>query len=306
MRSASASNARRSALRLAGRVACVRVRAGARAVARTLRSGRAPRTTRSGALAAAFAALALAAALPASAAPAAPATPSAPVAAAGAAPAAPAASPAGTPVAAPPTLAALLAGFRTLPGFEARFEEEKTLALLAAPLSTRGRLYFDPPSTLLRRVEAPNPHDILIRDHVVRISTPKDVGSPESAAAEAAGERTVETIDLTHRDEVRPLVESMLWIFSGDLAQLESVYTIDYRVTAPAASGRWQLRLAPRAAPLSHLIRSLSISGRGHGADRLEVEEISGDRTTTRILEADSQRRFAPGEIERLFESAGS
>ncbi|MEZ4280892.1 MAG: outer membrane lipoprotein carrier protein LolA [Myxococcota bacterium] len=261
-------------------------------MARPLRSARAPRTTRSGALAAAFAALALAAALAAPA--------------AAAAPAAPAASPAGTPVAAPPTLAALLAGFRTLPGFEARFEEEKTLALLAAPLSTRGRLYFDPPSTLLRRVEAPNPHDILIRDHVVRISTPKDVGSPESAAAEAAGERTVETIDLTHRDEVRPLVESMLWIFSGDLAQLESVYTIDYRVTAPAASGRWQLRLAPRAAPLSHLIRSLSISGRGHGADRLEVEEISGDRTTTRILEADSQRRFAPGEIERLFESAGS
>src|SRR5262249_34114382 len=77
----------------------------------------------------------------------------APVAAAGAA-------------AAPPTLAALLEGFRTMPGFEARFEEEKTLALLAAPLKSRGRLYFAPPATLLRRVEAPDPHDILIREQV--------------------------------------------------------------------------------------------------------------------------------------------
>lgn len=191
-----------------------------------------------------------------------------------------------------------------MPGFEARFEEEKTLALLAAPLSSRGRLYFDPPATLLRRVELPNPHAVLVRDHFVRISTPRDVAAPGPATTDAAGGWTVETIDLSHRDDVRPLVESMLWIFSGDLAQIESVYAIDYQVLRPGESGRWRLRLAPRDAPLSHLIRSVSISGRGHDADRLEVEESSGDRTTMRILDADTGRRFAPGEIERLFESA--
>lgn len=197
-----------------------------------------------------------------------------------------AASPA---VPAPKDLAALLAGFRTMPGFEARFEEEKTLALLAAPLASRGRLYFAPPNTLLRRVESPNAHDILIRDHVVRIATPE------------AERRRVETIDLAHRADVRPLVESMLWIFSGDLAQLESIYAIDYRVVPPATSGAWVLRLAPRRPPLSQLIRELAISGHGHGADRLEILESGGDRTTTRILDANPARRFADGEIERLF-----
>lgn len=205
------------------------------------------------------------------------------------------------PTAAPPTLEALLAGFRTMPGFEARFEEQKTLALLAAPLTSRGRLFFAPPATLLRRVETPNPHDILIREHVVRISTPRDDASAAPGAVAGPGSRSVETIDLARRDDVRPLVESMLWIFSGDLAQLESIYAVDYQVLAPAASGRWQLRLVPRAAPLSRLIRELAISGRGQGADRLEVSETTGDHTTTRILEADPERRFAAGEIERLF-----
>jgi len=203
--------------------------------------------------------------------------------------------------AAPQTLSALLAGFRTMPGFEARFEEQKTLALLAAPLTSRGRLFFEPPGTLLRRVETPNPHDILIRDHVVRISTPRDPASPTQGAVAAPGARSVETIDLAHRDDVRPLVESMLWVFSGDLAQLESIYAIDYQVLAPEASGRWQLRLVPRAAALSRLIREIAISGRGQGADLLEITETTGDRTTTRILESDPERRFAAGEIEKLF-----
>jgi hypothetical protein len=223
-----------------------------------------------------------------------------------------------TPAAAPPTLAALLEGFQTMPGFEARFEEEKTLALLAVPLRSRGRLYFAPPSTLLRRVESPDPHDILIREQVVRIARPRaettSAPPPSSTAASpkqdtqasassgaAAVARDVETIDLARRDDVRPLVESMVWIFAGDLAHLESVYRIDYHPVAPAASGRWQLELVPRAEPLSRLVRGLSIAGRGHAAETLVVTEASGDRTTTRILEANAARRFAAGELEALF-----
>lgn len=203
----------------------------------------------------------------------------------------------------PATFAELLAGFRKLSGVEARFEEEKTLALLAAPLTSRGRLYFDPPATLLRRVDAPNPHDILVRNHVVRISTPVDVEAPGAPKGSAAGVRAVETIDLTHRDDVRPLVESLIWIFSGDIERIESVYEVEYRISTPDGDASWHLRLVPRAEPLSRLIQSISISGHGQGVDRLEVVEVSGDRTMTRIVGADTERRFAPGEIDRLFEA---
>jgi Outer membrane lipoprotein carrier protein LolA-like len=205
------------------------------------------------------------------------------------------------PEAAPANLGALLSGFRTMSGFEARFEEEKHLALLAAPLRSRGRLYFSPPSTLLRRVEAPNPHDILIHDQVVRIATPRGGAAPGKAPGSAANPRDVETIDLEGRDDVRPLVESMLWIFSGDLASLEKTYRIDYQVLAPPGNGDWTLHLAPREASLSRLIRELVISGRGRAAEQLEVTEAGGDRTTTRILDANHERLFKSGEIEAIF-----
>jgi hypothetical protein len=203
--------------------------------------------------------------------------------------------------AAPANLAALLTGFRTMTGFEARFEEEKRLALLAAPLRSRGRLYFSPPSTLLRRVEAPNPHDILIHDHVVRIATPRSSAIPGEARGPAETGPKLETIDLEGRDDVRPLVESMVWIFAGDLAAIERIYRIDYQVLTPTGNGGWTLRLAPREASLSRLIRELVISGRGRTVEQLEVIEAGGDRTTTRILDANPTRRFESGEIEAIF-----
>jgi hypothetical protein len=93
----------------------------------------------------------------------------------------------------------------------------------------------------------------------------------------------------------------MLWIFSGDLAQLESTFAIDYHVGASPDRGGWTLRLVPRSEPLSRMIRALSISGEGHAAQGLEIIESNGDRTTTRIFDANPERRYAAGELEALF-----
>src|SRR5689334_3239312 len=47
----------------------------------------------------------------------------------------------------------LLRAFSGMPGLEARFREEKRIALLARPLTSEGRLFFTHPGLLLRRVE---------------------------------------------------------------------------------------------------------------------------------------------------------
>ncbi len=205
----------------------------------------------------------------------------------------------------PASFGELLEGFSRMTGLEARFEEEKFLALLAAPLRSRGRLYFAPPATLLRRVESPSRQEILIRENQVRISS---VGSGGADRAPA-----VQTIDLRARGGIRPLVESMIWIFTGDRASLERVYDIDYqrfsgdaaqdmdRPAARPSSGPWQIRLTPKTAPLSDLIRELRVSGRGRGADTMELIETSGDRTVTHILDADPDRTFSPAERLELF-----
>ncbi len=190
----------------------------------------------------------------------------------------------------PSSFAELLDGFSKMTGLEARFEEEKYLALLAVPLRSSGHLYFSPPSTLLRRVEEPRAQDVLVIDDQVRIR-------------DDSGEQT---IDLGARGEVRPLVESMLWILGGDLESLERTYRVDYEVVHDPRDDatrvpRWRITLVPRGEPLSQLISALEVSGRGRVADTLELRETSGDRTLTRILDANPMRRFDPAERRDLF-----
>lgn len=192
-------------------------------------------------------------------------------------------TPAVTPVAL--SLDALLSAFKQMQGLDARFEEEKTLALLAVPLRSSGRLYFAAPSSLLRRVEEPRPQDILLVEDRVRIS-------------DASSEQI---IDLAGRPEVEPLVKSILWIFTGDRAALEAAYRIDYQASDDAGDARWLIGLTPRKAPLSDLLRELRIAGRGLAADRLELIETSGDRTITSISEVNPERVFEPEERRALF-----
>lgn len=190
----------------------------------------------------------------------------------------------------------LLAGFAAMPGFEGRFVEEKTLSLLAVPLRSEGRIYFAPPSFLLREMTSPQPQRVLVSASHIRLS----------------GGGREEVIDLASRAEVRPLVESLIWLFTGDRIALESAFRIDFApAPAPApAEGQgegeaesegWMLRLSPLEAPLSQLISRLVIRGDGLGARQIDVEEVSGDRSEMRILEANPERRFSATELESLF-----
>src|SRR5699024_9777683 len=55
----------------------------------------------------------------------------------------------------PQQLGAIFGRLKTLVGIEARFVEEKHLALLAEPLQNKGTLYFSSKGYLLRRIDAP-------------------------------------------------------------------------------------------------------------------------------------------------------
>jgi hypothetical protein len=152
-----------------------------------------------------------------------------------------------------------------------------------------GQLSSPPPPPRPPRAPTPRAQDILVVDDQVRI-------------ADDSGEQT---IDLAARGEVRPLIESMLWIFIGDLESLERTYHVEYAVTPAEASadgaGRWRVNLVPRSEPLSQLVSALRVSGTGGVADTLELLEKSGDRTVTRILDANPMREFDSAERLALF-----
>ena len=188
----------------------------------------------------------------------------------------------------PGTFSELLAGFESMQGFEAEFEETKFLALLAVPLRSEGRLFFSPPSSLLRRIESPRDQSILVSANTIRLSEPG----------------REQTIDLGSRTEIRPLVESLLWLFSGNREALESIYHIEFSASESTSAARplgWQIEFVPRDEPLSQMIEVLRVSGRGHLARTIEVEEVGGDRTVTQIRAANPNRTFTPEERETLF-----
>ncbi|MFK7895792.1 MAG: outer membrane lipoprotein carrier protein LolA [Myxococcota bacterium] len=205
----------------------------------------------------------------------------------------------------PKSVKELLAAFREMPGFEARFVEDKHLALLAIPLRSEGRLYFAPPALLLRDVLSPSPQRVLLQGNQVRLSS----GPGANGASDPSGVVREQVIDLSARPEIRPLVESVLWLLSGDEAALEGAFEIEFvpskleadTLEAESGGDEWILRLIPRDDALAQLLARLVVRGRGMETTEIAVEESSGDRSVMRILEPNPARVFSEAERESIF-----
>lgn len=183
---------------------------------------------------------------------------------------------------------ALLTAFARMPGLEAKFREEKQLALLAKPLTSEGTLYFAHPDLLLRKVDSPSPSEVLIAHDTLRVR-------------DQAGEQA---LDLRARKDLRPFIESLTWILAGNEAALRKLYAVDFVPAGPKTP--WQLVLRPKAEPLSRLIAELRIQGEGLRVSQIEVRETNGDTTLTHILRANPERKFSAKEREKLFGDASS
>ncbi|HEX6239389.1 MAG TPA: outer membrane lipoprotein carrier protein LolA [Polyangiales bacterium] len=179
--------------------------------------------------------------------------------------------------------ASLLRAFAGMPGLEARFREEKHIALLARPLTSEGRLFFTHPGLLLRRVETPRPSEVIINSERVVLR-------------DASGEQA---LDLRARKDLRPFVESLTWILAGNQKALDGVYAVTFE--PERGKEPWQLTLKPKVEPLSRLIAHIRIRGSGYAVARIEVTETNGDSTLTTILEANPRRAFDATERAKLF-----
>lgn len=181
----------------------------------------------------------------------------------------------------PPTVSSLLASFAQMPGLEARFEEEKHIALLAAPLKSQGRLHFARPDRMLRRTTSPTTAAVLIRDGELSFSD---------------GQRS-DQLDLSSSPVVRHFVQSFVALLAGDEETLQRLYDI----TLTVGDDGWEMVLRPRPAALRRVLTELRVRGRGVELAELRVREASGDETITTFTEVDASRRYSPAEIEQIF-----
>jgi len=175
----------------------------------------------------------------------------------------------------------LLKTFRSVASLRAKFHEEKHMAILAAPLTTEGELYFAAPDRLTRRVTAPSPSTALIEGG--RLSFSDGHGS--------------QSISLGDNPVARAFVESFVEILSGDAQGLARTY--DLAVTRNGKG--WSMQLTPKAAPLNQVLASLELSGSGAVVDRMRLREVGGDETVTTFSAVELGRPFSPDELHRLF-----
>lgn len=200
--------------------------------------------------------------------------------------AAPAEAPAASASAKTMTVGELLASFAVMKGFEASFTEAKHLALLAAPLTSSGKLYFAPPGWFARVVEAPHPSTVII--------TPTSLTMTDGTGRQE--------IDLRARPDVKTFVESFMKVLAGDARGLEKVYRLEIAPADPndSAAG-WVLTLTPRGEPLSRLVSRLVLRGQGLHVRTVRVDEVGGDWSEITVRDADPKRAFTAEERARLF-----
>jgi outer membrane lipoprotein carrier protein LolA len=188
---------------------------------------------------------------------------------------------AGEPADSDAALDEILRRMASTPGVEAVFEERKELALLAAPLETRGVIYFVPPDRFARFTTSPGTSALLVTGDAVQLREGSDA----------------EAIDLSGNRVARVFVENFVALWSGDRDRLERLYTPEFRGTREA----WELRLAPRRAPLADAIARITLRGDRDALQELVVEERDGDRTTTRFGATRSDRAFTAAELQQIF-----
>lgn len=179
-------------------------------------------------------------------------------------------------------LATLLQEFATMPGFSARFREERRIALLQAPLVSEGTLHFVPPDRLARHIEKPVASTVVLSGRTLTIR-------------EGESERS---IDLETSPAVGSLIDGIRLLLAGDHKALSRLYDL-------AMHGddehRWTLRMVPRGAPLTDLVREIEVSGLGPNIDRLRVSERSGDESLSVFSDVDTKHPLDAAKRLRFF-----
>ena len=161
-------------------------------------------------------------------------------------------------------LAQVMRALAAVPAVEAAFREEKTWAVLDAPLVTTGMLYYRAPDFLRKRTLHPHPEDYEADGHWLTVETPE------------AGRRQ---FDLNGYPQLRPFVEAIRATQAGDQAALARYYQLEFQGT-PAD---WSLRLTPHDADAQRYVAAIVLRGRNGRIVSMETLEPDGDRSLMTI-----------------------
>ena len=175
----------------------------------------------------------------------------------------------------------LLESFKQMPGLEAHFREEKTIAILAVPIVSEGTLHFAPPARMARHTIAPDESSLLLDGRTLSFGD----GS------------TQEQIDLEANPVVREYVNSFLQILEGDSETLERIWSLKLMGRVE----EWEMILQPKSESIRKTILEMVLRGHGITIEWMKIVESTGDESVTTFTDVNPKRRYSPIEIERIF-----
>jgi outer membrane lipoprotein-sorting protein len=175
----------------------------------------------------------------------------------------------------------LLSQFASLSAMECHFQEEKHIALLTTPIRSEGTLHYVRPRALVRRTTSPRSQIVLVEGDSLRMN---DGGR-------------IETIDLAAQPVVRSFVDTFGQLLSGDRSALDRTYRVELAQTDVA----WTLTLTPKISPLDRFLSKIRFFGRGTSLERMVMDEVSGDSTTTTFRDVITNRALTEAERSRVF-----
>lgn len=151
----------------------------------------------------------------------------------------------------------------------AHFVEEKSIALLDAPVVATGELVYRAPDHLERRTLTPQPESMVVDADTLVI------------------ERDGRSFHLQLHDypELAAFIESIRGTLAGDRARLEKAY----RLSLEGAADNWTLQLLPIDERMQAVVWRIRISGAHATVRRIEITQADGDRSVMRITEIPAQ-----------------
>lgn len=183
----------------------------------------------------------------------------------------------------------LLEEFAKMPGLYAEFKEEKHMALLAAPLVSKGTLHFSR-DRLARHTTSPLRSSLVIQGNRI------DFGD----------EQGHDSIDFSQNQVVKLFVESFTKILAGDRAALERIYKIDFEPMGEPGERAWKLTLKPKVEPMTKYIDRLEVEGKGLSFSVMRMYEVGGDRTDTIFTKVDTKHTYEGLEERQVFSVMGT
>lgn len=143
------------------------------------------------------------------------------------------------------------------------FTEVHEMAMLEAPLTSSGELFYDAPDRLEKRTLEPKAESLVL-DHGVLTAR--------------SGHRQ-HVLELAAYPQVVPFVESIRATLAGDRSALERYFTIDFAGDV----AHWKLQLTPKDPAVARSVQGVTISGAAGTIEKLEIRQSDGDRSLITI-----------------------